>query len=71
MDEAKVQEQCDEPLLSAVMEIALDFPPFDIARVDDACSRGSDLGQLGEVFGRQPLALESQLERNHEVIDFL
>ena len=52
--------QGHEPLLGAVVEIALDPASFRVGRLDDPQPRRPDLLELGPDLGRQPLVLERQ-----------
>ena len=50
----------DEPLLSAVVEVALDPPPLGVGRGDDPGARRPHLGELRAHLGRQTLVLEHE-----------
>jgi hypothetical protein len=45
LDEAQLQRDRDHPLLSAVVQVALDPPPLRITGRDDALTRGLQLDQ--------------------------
>src|SRR5512132_1719374 len=44
-----VEAERDEPLLRAVMEVALDSPPSLVAGRDDSCARGDQLRTGGRI----------------------
>ena len=44
--DAELHHQRDQVLLRAVVDVALDAPPFGVLRVDDAPPRRADLGRL-------------------------
>ena len=56
----QLEAQRDEPLLGAVMEVALDPPALEIPGLDDPCARGADLLELRFDLGRQPIVLDRQ-----------
>ena len=53
----------DEPLLRAVVEVALDPPPLGVGRGDDPGPRRPHLGELRAHLGRQALVLEHEPRR--------
>jgi hypothetical protein len=51
-------DQRHESLLGAVVQVALDPPPFVVARLQDAVAGGDHLVQLSPDLGVQPLVLD-------------
>ena len=58
--QAQAQQQADEALLGAVVEVALEPAPLAVSRLDDAHPRVGESAQLGQSLGAQPLVLEAQ-----------
>ena len=58
--EAERDGERDEPLLGAVVEVALDPPPLGVGRGDDPAARRAYLGELGAHLGGETLVLEHQ-----------
>ena len=59
----QVQRERDEPLLGAVVEVALEPAPLVVAGLDDARARGAQLLEPGAQLGLQPLVLERERGR--------
>ena len=53
----------EQPLLGAVVEVALEPPPLGVSGLDDAGARGAHLGELGAELRLQPRVLEGQARR--------
>ena len=58
--EPERERERDEPLLGAVVEVALDSPPLGVGRGDDPGARRAHLGELRAHLGRQTLVLEHE-----------
>ena len=58
--EPEVQRQRDEPRLRAVVEVALDAPPFAVGRLDQPRPRGAQLDQARAQLGIEALVLQRQ-----------
>ena len=52
--------EAEQPLLGAVVEVALEPPPLVVAGLDDPRPRGAKLRELGAQLGLQPLVLERE-----------
>ena len=60
LEQLQRHADAEEPLLRAVVEIALEAPPLLVARSHDARPRLAQLQQLRPQLGLQPLVLERQ-----------
>ena len=69
--EAKRERERDEPLLRAVVEVALEPPPLGVARLDDARPRRAQLLELRAHLGLQALVLEREPGRGGDLVDEL
>ena len=58
--ELQREPEREQPLLRAVVEVALEPPPLLVAGADDAGSRGAQLGELRAQLRLQPLVLERE-----------
>ena len=63
--QAQVHGERHQPLLGAVVEVALDPAPLGVAGVDDAGARGAQLLDLGAQLGLQPLVLQGERAARH------
>ena len=54
------QRERDEPLLGAVVEVALESPARRVAGIDDARTRGAKLLELRAQLGVEPFVLERE-----------
>ena len=61
----------DEPLLRAVVEVALEPPPLGVAGGDDALARGAQLGEPVLGLGLQPRVVERDRGRGGDGLDEL
>ena len=52
--------QSDEPLLGAVVQVALDPFPFVVGRLQDPCLRGTHLPYRGAQLDLEPMVLEHE-----------
>ena len=64
--ELERQPDPEQPLLGAVVEVALEPPPLGVPRLDDARARGAHLGQLGAQLRLQARVLERQARRRRD-----
>ena len=58
LDHPQLERDGDEPLLRAVVEVALQPPPFRVAGGDDALARGAQLREPVLGLGLQPRVVE-------------
>ena len=58
LDQAQLHRERDEPLLRAVVQVALEAPPLRVAGGDDALARRLQLGQPVRRLLVQQLVLE-------------
>ena len=58
--EAQIVRESEEPLLGAVVEVALEPAPLGISRLDDARARDSEVLELGQDLRLQALVLERE-----------
>ena len=58
--EAQVVRQREQPLLGAVVEVALEPAPLGVARLDDPRARHAQIVELGQHLGLQPFVLERE-----------
>ena len=59
----QAQRERDEPLLRAVVQVALDLAPRRVGALDDPRARGAQLGDGRAQLRRQPLVLQRQRGR--------
>ena len=59
----QVQGECQQPLLGAVVEVALDSSALPVAGLDDARARGAQLLEPGAELGVEALVLHPQPRR--------
>ena len=69
--EPQCQREADEPLLSAVVKVALEPPALGVARLDDAGARRAEILQLRARLGLQALVLEREARRRGDLLDEL
>ena len=65
------RERLDEPLLGAVVEVALELAAGGVAGLDDAGARGAQVAQAGAQVGLQALVLERDPGRGGDGADEL
>ena len=58
--EAQVVGQREQPLLGAVVEVALEPAPLGVAGLDDPRARRAQIMELGQHLGLQPFVLERE-----------
>ena len=61
--ELEREAQAEQPLLRAVVKVALEPPPLVVADLDDPSPRGTDLVELQPELRLQPLVLEREPRR--------
>ena len=61
-----MQRHRDEPLLGAVVEVALEAPPLGVAGLDDASARLAQIVDVRTELGVEPLVLERQSCRRRD-----
>ena len=66
LDVAQLESDRDQPLLCAVVQVALDPPALRIARGDDPRARGLDLGELAAQLHVQAGDLDREPARIHQ-----
>jgi hypothetical protein len=71
LQETKREHETDEPLLGAVMEVALEPPALGVTRFDDAGTRGAEIFELRAHLGLQTLVLEPEARRRYNFVDEL
>ena len=65
--EAQLVGECEEPLLGAVMQVALETTPLLVRDLDDARSRGAHRLELCQHLRLQALVLDSEVGRGSDV----
>ena len=69
LGEPKRQRERDEPLLRAVVQVALEPPPLGVARLDDARARPAQLvlvgGALGDVDAGDEMERAARFDLRH------
>ena len=65
------ERQPDEPLLRAVVEVALEPPALGVARLDDAGARSAQMLELRARFGLEALVLDREPGRRGDLLDQL
>ena len=70
-DKAQREREPDEPLLGAVVEVALEPPALGVAGLDDAGARRAQLLELRAHLGLQPLVLEREPRGRGHLVDEL
>ena len=71
LDQRELQRQRDQPLLGAVVQVALDAPPLRVGGRDDALARGLQLGQPRGDLGVQLPVLQRHPGRHPDRLDEL
>jgi hypothetical protein len=70
-EEAQREREPDETLLGAVVEVALEPAALGITGLDDADTRGAEIGQLGARLGLEALVFEREARRRRDFLDEL
>ena len=71
LDHPQLERDGDEPLLRAVVEVALEPPPLRVAGGDDALARGAQLREPVLGLGLQPRVVERDRGRGGDGLDEL
>ena len=71
LQQPQLERERDEPLLGAVVEVALEPPALGVARRDDPLARGLQLGEPRRRLGVQARVLERDRRRGGDRLDEL